>query len=1249
MSFYSIPLEILNSWADFDPRRAQELLPELVQKLILASAKDISEIHIAYGSAVQYCGFDGYTCINDEDSPFFANGETVWEFGTNEDIKTKFLEDYEKRTTNSNGIVKNTTTYIFVTTRIWNHKVGLIEFEKSINDASDWKAVRIIDATTLAVWIDSCPPVAIWLSEKMGRRCDGLISIEDYWENITRNTKPSLNIDFFLVGRDPILPKVVTLLNNGSRSVILCAETQQEALITFSAEMCSSTDLTYEEIRSRCIIVKSEDAWHQVSLFKDCVLIPLFVPKEIIKDNTIIYLASNYNPINLFNRLSEEKIEIQQRSNRTFCAALEKLGYDSISASDLNKEVKRSFNALLRIISTDPQMKVPSWATEKNMDVLLPAVMIGSWDEHQTGDQKIVELLSGKKYDDYAREIRRYYGDDKPVIEIDGHYTCVSIPEIWNALYLYLNSTNLNKLKEATEEVFSETDPTYELDEEKWMYANIFGKHSIFSYELKTGLIISLIMISERDRGVAHNPGNIDLAEFCNVVVRNVLNNVTNLDQWRTIVQFIPDFVEAAPDEVLNKIETNIDIQESAFWGLFNDPVDPIFGKHFYPYLLFAIEKLIWIPEYVCRSINLLLKMSTHENQHKISNSPINTLIEIFCLWYPQGALTEVQRGELWQIISKEYKETSREMIKELLSTNQTISTLSKYRYRKNDTENIPRKRADVLREKKALAERYLAHIEPCFSDWEIIFEDIDSFLPIFDETIEVLVQQLESFSINDRIHLCKTLGLTISKHRKFANSKWHIAEEFVCKLEKLYYSVFPETPLAYSHYFSYSFDGFNPIVYKGDGYNMEAAEDYMIKFQTEKIQQMMQKHGEDSLFDIMPYLEKDWIFARIVFEMVLKKDFPWDFIKKTRDKNLRIARLLVKYFYEAYGIEKLCDILQTIDKKDQGWVLTCLRIDSDLVMYVDNQDETIQSLFWSEVDLFSLDSLNHELAVHCIRQLLAQDRPYTLINELAFSKFKDNKIVIEILRRAIEFFPQAESKGLSLTQIPAEYLEEMFEKLYENTENWQYEIAQLEIAYLSAFNDAFEPQCLVSEVLLHPNLFIELLAAACTPDEDSGKSNQNSPEVRRAAYNALKKIRRIPGSQKNGIDEPCFTNWVKETKQLAISANYTRAYEVHLGRILSYAPDDNDGVWPIKCVREYFEVFHSETLVNSFIIGLVNQRGMHNVTDGEGEEALAAKYNGFADILQWQYPHSSAIIKKISKHYLNESSEEKKRALRSF
>ena len=147
----------------------------------------------------------------------------------------------------------------------------------------------------------------------------------------------------------------------------------------------------------------------------------------------------------------------------------------------------------------------------------------------------------------------------------------------------------------------------------------------------------------------------------------------------------------------------------------------------------------------------------------------------------------------------------------------------------------------------------------------------------------------------------------------------------------------------------------------------------------------------------------------------------------------------------------------------------------------------------------------------------------------------------------------------------------------------------------------------------------------------------------------ALDKIKRLPGQSKDGIDKDKFKQWIGTVIALSKESNYTIGCDLEIGRMLSYSPIDEDGVWPHVLVREFFEQNSSYDIINSFHIGLFNQRGVHNITGGDEEEQIAKKYYDYSKELQLMYPKTSQIIKEISENYKRDARLERARELKGF
>lgn len=117
-------------WADTNQRRAQELLPLLIQKLILASTK-CSSLYFPSGDSIAKRGLDGIV-INDSDNVFVPVGKSVWEVSSESQIAQKADKDYEKRSNDPKFEGKSDISFLFVTLRSWSAKTQWEDAKKAL-------------------------------------------------------------------------------------------------------------------------------------------------------------------------------------------------------------------------------------------------------------------------------------------------------------------------------------------------------------------------------------------------------------------------------------------------------------------------------------------------------------------------------------------------------------------------------------------------------------------------------------------------------------------------------------------------------------------------------------------------------------------------------------------------------------------------------------------------------------------------------------------------------------------------------------------------------------------------------------------------------------------------------------------------------------------------------------------------------------------------------------------------------------
>ena len=251
----------LDSWARDNPRRAQELLPELVLRLILRTSSQITEYDFPIEKGIQYSGYDG-VLVSDEKTSYFPKGKSVWECGTNDDSLSKFESDIQKRTNDPLGVNVTEATFIFVTLKIWNHKKSIEALRNESREKYPWKDIRIIDGCKIAIWLQEFTAVAAWFAEAIGHPFDGVRDIENYWRDYCESTDPKLNTEFFLIGREKQIKALDEWMEQRSGTLIVTAESSLEAKLFLAAYFLSKS---IKKNSGQVIIVEKVECWKAAS------------------------------------------------------------------------------------------------------------------------------------------------------------------------------------------------------------------------------------------------------------------------------------------------------------------------------------------------------------------------------------------------------------------------------------------------------------------------------------------------------------------------------------------------------------------------------------------------------------------------------------------------------------------------------------------------------------------------------------------------------------------------------------------------------------------------------------------------------------------------------------------------------------------------------------------------------------------------------------------------------------------------
>ncbi|MBI7042668.1 hypothetical protein JET83_05265 [Pseudomonas aeruginosa] len=177
--------------------------------------------------------------------------------------------------------------------------------------------------------------------------------------------------------------------------------------------------------------------------------------------------------------------------------------------------------------------------------------------------------------------------------------------------------------------------------------------------------------------------------------------------------------------------------------------------------------------------------------------------------------------------------------------------------------------------------------------------------------------------------------------------------------------------------------------------------------------------------------------------------------------------------------------------------------------------------------------------------------------------------------------------------------------------------------------------------------MFVHMLTAAFAPSEEyqgaEDAQEQRSTSVARQAYRLLRVWNLVPGTQSDGsIDKNALSKWIVEVLRLAKDRHREGIAMSQIGVILSASPVGADGIWPAEAVREVIEQFEDKTLLDGFLVGQIDRRGVTTRLLGDGgalERAEMAKFRKWAEALESEYPATAAALEKIARRYEAEAS----------
>jgi hypothetical protein len=1233
----------LTQWANHLDARGR--LPLLLRRLIHATTLDIQRIGFPAEEGIQTPGFDGYLIV-DKGNAFVPDGCSVWEMGANTDIRGKADSDYEKRCKGHLEVDPVITTYVFVTPRRWIGKTVWIEEKKK---DGIWHDIRVYDADDLEQWIDLAPSVHIWMSILLGKHPKTAEDLTSFWENWSSATSPLLNPHILTIGREKIIRQVDEWLATGETVL-----TQNEA-VAFLAAMVYQKPID-ERIQwlSRILLVHDPETLSQLSLAQiKLILVPTFNPGDNV-GNAIKNGHAILVPLGRDGSSSRSILVLPRQHVDQIKEALLALGIKDDQALSLAIIARRSLMAFRRKLAANPELHLPAWARPEHAREIIPALLLGKWDETKEGDRSAIARLANLSYEYFIAALGRWANEsDPPVKHVGNIWLLTSKEDAWNLLSRYVNLDDLNKFESLVLDVLGETNPSLDLPmNERWTAA-LHGKVLSFSENLREG-IADTLAIAGSQRTETGWDQSISTQEYVDKVVRKLLSPARkDWRVWSSLSLVLRLLAEASPNQFLDAINDSISGDDPILIKLFEEPEDVMFSGATYPGLLSALELLAWAPDYLSRVVVVLAVLARLDPGGRLGNRPSNSLKEMFLIWSPQTYATLEQRLRIIDMLRKHESVVAWKLMVDILPEPHSISSPSptpRWRDWIPDTHQSMTW-GELFKGAHETVTRLLEDVGVDGERWKTLIEHLAS-LP--KEDANFIIERIEridrdSLKHGDRVKIWASLRSLIARHKRYPNAQWALPSDIINRLFDIYEK---HTPQDLLEKYLYLFSHQAQII--GDfGEDWKAHEKTLVDTRSFAVKELLEKGGINVLVDAATKVDVPYIFGITLGHFSLS-DKDEDDLLRSINSSLKEHKEFLSGFIRARRISQGWDwvtnkiesfIRHNCTPEQQLEFFTNLPCSSQTIKVLDSFGSEIQEKYWLAIrpNPFEVDDYDK-----VIRALLSHKRPHVALDIVSMHIDKIGTQISALLTmECLEMVVGTETEYKSEWRV-LDYINEILNAIEKTGEIIESRVASVEFALLPVLShrDGRGPRILHKELSRNPEFFMEILSLTFRAEgEEKRELTEDNGIKTRLAHELIYGWRLIPGMQDNGsINQTALNDWVKEVREKAILRKRLVVADLTIGQVLSFSPIESDGTWPVVPIRELIEEIKSENLDRGLIIGVNNSRGVisKGLLDGGAQERdLAERYKKYANLIRDSWPRTASVLDKIAEGYLSDARRE--------
>ena len=1220
----------LTTWSGSPGARTD--LPELVGDLIRATADSISSFRFPSGDAGNVRGFDGHL---DCDTGGFnvPQGISYWELKTSKDAWEEGWKDFCKRSAQLTDAQRAATTFVFVSSRIWDSSRSDRKIENWIGKCMaemPWRDVWCLDAVALESWLDQCPAVAArFARKKIGLAPQrGARSTDEFWDEFRHLFRPPLVEEVLLADREKFSGRLVEAMMRRDGTTFLISDSPDEVTAFGVAAIRMAKPEIRAYLETRTMIVDEMDAGREL-LVRDNLI---FFLREQTAERAGLFAERGPTLVPLGRQQRGKQGELLDRPTaEAMGAALEKMKFGHRDAIQLARGAGRSLLALRRQIPSG-DVPLPRWLN--GAALILPAILAGAWDQNNDMDRNAMRALA--QTDDYftfEKQLRPFLTVADPPIDRIGSVWAVRAPmDAFLNAGAHIGQEVLEVLRGVMAQVFGHIPPPP--DPKAFVQLNP-EKAEGYSEWLREGLATTLLQIAVWDK-LAEMPITVSGQSFANQVVGAIPGLAADVRILASLKDQLPYLAEAAPDPLLSALESMLGGNDNALRPLFDELDGFIHPVSQHTGLLWALETIAWDIDYFDRAVMVLAGLAALDPGGRFTNRPINSLREIFLPWHPSTKASVSQRLAALDCICKALPQIGWDLVVKLLPTaHGTATDTARPKLREAGGGEINLTKGEYWEVQRSVVQRAIAIVGQDPKRWHALIGFLSNLAPP-DRAAALLAldETLDELQGDGRKNLLEDLRTEVEKHERFVDAKWVLPPDQLGPMRKLVDKYTPDEPLENARI------AFDVVVFDRQG-NRDATN---VETRRRMLVAVLNNLGPEGVvtlgrnvrnsYDLIETLAAIDI-AKTDLEVAATLSLSSNADTLPDSLSLGLVSIINMKFGNQSAKDWIAGARATRGLSDQATarLLTALPDDQVTWSFARSLGTNVEADYWQTKGPYWLKGSKDELLtaidtyLRYGRGIAALEGSLQRLGEVPSHKILE---ILEMVVRDLNSGPDRDGTMVSYA------VELAFKVLDDRSDVSDEDIALREIILFPLLEYTQHRMRIFQVMARNPDVYFGVLKAVFRADDEpeaAGEASEQERAVWRLNYSMLSKFDLLPGASDTGVDTAALRSWIARLRELAVANHRSAITDQYIGHILAHSAPDKDGIWRGIAVREQIEALRSDHLEQGIRIERFNMRGVHfhaRYGGGDEERSLATQYYDYAAAMT-AWPRTQALLRSIA------------------